>query len=435
MKLTVFKAGKGDCLLVTGSDGTNILVDGGMRPDYRAHVAGALGSLAEEKKRLDLVYVSHIDRDHISGVLQLMDDVVAWRVFDFQRRRRNTRFPEPQRPRPPKIANLWHNGFHDQVRDNRGEIEDALAARASILAASNDEGLQELAPLDRELATSIREGLELSDRVSPEQLGIPLNKQFDGKLALVRDGGRPVRLGKLRLSVIGPFREDLDGLRREWNEWLETHRDQLVSLRRRMDADAGRLASNEIAALNEPLELAAQELGDRSRVTVPNLASLMLHVEEDGRTLLLTGDGHGTDILKGLEKTGKLDDDGRIHVDVFKVQHHGSEHNVDAAFLQRVSGDAYVFCANGEHANPDVRVVEAVIESRLGPARSRNGHATADASFALHFNSSAAAAPGDREREHMRQVEKVVKDAARRSSGKLTYSFLEGQSSFALDVA
>ena len=45
------------------------------------------------------VYVSHIDQDHISGMLQLIDDVFAWRVFDFaaQTGGRQTR-REPRRP-------------------------------------------------------------------------------------------------------------------------------------------------------------------------------------------------------------------------------------------------------------------------------------------------------------------------------------------------
>jgi hypothetical protein len=433
VKLTVFQAGKGDCLLLTGRDGTNILIDGGMRDDYRRHVAGALGRLAEADERLDLVYLSHIDQDHISGVLQLLDDVVAWRVFDFQRSRNNTRFPQPERPRPPVIANVWHNGFRDQVADNSGEIEDLLAVRASILAASNDPGLQELAPIDGELATSIREGLELSQRVGPEQLGIPLNKQFKGRLALVRDGQQPIRFGGMTVSVIGPFRRDLDALRRDWNEWLETHREQLSSLRRRMARDAARLTGTETAALSEPLALAARELGDRSRVTVPNLASLMLHVEEKGHTILLTGDGHAADILKGLEKTKKLDRDGRIHVDVLKVQHHGSEHNIDAAFLGRVSADTYVHCANGEHENPDLRVVQAVVDSRLAPEAAAGGDPRGGAPFALLFNSSSRAAPGTRERDHMRKVERLVKEAGRRSGGRLSHTFLD-DSSFTLEI-
>ena len=85
MDLTIFHAGKGDCLLLR-ANGTNILVDGGMRTRTE-HVASALGALRSNGEELDLLYVSHIDQDHISGVLQLMDDELAWRVFRSQRGR------------------------------------------------------------------------------------------------------------------------------------------------------------------------------------------------------------------------------------------------------------------------------------------------------------------------------------------------------------
>jgi hypothetical protein len=354
-------------------------------------------------------------------VLQLMDDVVAWRVFDFQRGRGNDRFAEPERPRPPEIANLWHNGFRDQVRANAGEIEDLLAARASVLAASEVPAIRELAPLDRELATSVREGLELSQRVGPEQLGIPLNAQFKGRLALVRKGQDPARLGRLRLSVIGPFPRDLDALRREWNEWVADHRREVAGLRREMARDARRLAAADMAALNEPLAQAAQRLGQRAKVTVPNLASLMLHVQEGRRTVLLTGDGHWQDILDGLEATGKAEPGRTLHVDVLKVQHHGSEHNLSPEFLDRVTADTYVFCANGQHDNPDLRVVQALVDS-IGTRPA-----------ALRFNSSPRAAPGPRERKHMAEVERIVTEAEARSGARLSHAFLD-EDSFSLEV-
>ena len=43
-------------------------------PDaYREHVAAALGKLRKANKKIDLVYVSHIDQDHIGGVLAMLD--------------------------------------------------------------------------------------------------------------------------------------------------------------------------------------------------------------------------------------------------------------------------------------------------------------------------------------------------------------------------
>lgn len=432
MKLTVFQAGKGDCLLLR--DGTtNVLVDGGMRADYKTHVAPALGEMREAGEELDVVYVSHIDRDHISGVLQLLDDEIDWRVFDYQRSNGNTRIRRPARPRPPVVRQLWHNGFREQVRANVGEIEELLAARATVLEASDRRGVRALAPLHRELATSISEGIELSRRAGAAQLGIPVNQSFGGRLALVRDDQQPVQIGGFSFAVIGPFTEDLDALRTEWDSWLRESRAEHQRLRRRMRRDAERLPSAEVESIHEPLRLAAEDLGDRNRVTVPNLASLMLIVDVDGHTLLLTGDGHARDILKGLDQAGRLDESGRLHVDVLKVQHHGSEHNLTREFARRITADVYVFCANGEHDNPDPRVVTAIIESRLGPANRRTTNPAATGRFELLFNSSSSGDGRPQDRAHMRGLERTVAAAAARSGGRLRFAFAD-QSSFEVDL-
>jgi hypothetical protein len=432
MKLTVFQAGKGDCLLLQNG-GANVLVDGGMRDDYRTHVAPTLGALRQAGEELDLVYVSHIDRDHISGVLQLFDDEIDWRVFDFQRSTGNTHLREPTRPRPPVVKQLWHNGFGEQVKASASEIEELLAAQATVLEASDRRGLRALAPLQRELATSISEGIELSRRASAEQLGIPLNQSFDDRLALVRDDAEPVNIGAFSFTVIGPFREDLEALRGEWKKWLQKNKPAHQRLRRRMRRDAERLPSNELDLLHEPLRLAAEEIGDRERVTVPNLASLMLLLDGDRQTVLLTGDGHARDILKGLEHAGRLDQQGRIHVDLLKVQHHGSEHNLTREFARRVTADRYLFCANGEHGNPDPRIVTAIIDSRLGGPEHRSNNPAADKPFELLFNSSSRSDAGTDERKHMRGLERTVAARARRSGERLQFAFAD-QSSFEIDL-
>lgn len=430
MNLTVFQAGKGDCLLLETGDGKRMLVDGGMRAEYKAHVAPALAELAAQNAALDVVYLSHIDRDHISGVLQLMDDLVAWRVYDYQRERGNDRFPEPTRPRPPEVRDLWHNGFGELVDTNTGAIEDALAMKAGLLEASAGVQTSEWAADHRELGTSVAEGIELSRRAAHDQLGIPLNRQFDDKLALVRDDAQPVRLGSLELTLIGPFAVDLEKLRVEWKKWLDENEEQHERLRRRMQRDSDLLATD-FDRLRGALDFEAEELGQRGRVTVPNLASLMFLAEEDDRSVLLTGDGHHLDILKGLEHAKRLEAGGSIHVDVLKVQHHGSEHNLDAAFAKRVTADHYLFLANGEHANPDPRIVQAIIDSRLGTADVKSTHAKADDPFHLHFNSSPQVTEG-KDRTHMEAVEKLAMAAAA-SNGRMSCRFLT-ESSFVLPL-
>ena len=93
----------------------------------------------------------------------------------------------------------------------------------------------------------------------------------------------------------------------------------------------------------------------------------MFMVEEEGKTLLLTGDSQQGIIIDGLKKSGYLAD-GHLHLDVLKIQHHGSEYNMDADFCRQVSADHYVFCGNGANGNPEPDVLEFIHDSRLGSA-------------------------------------------------------------------
>jgi beta-lactamase superfamily II metal-dependent hydrolase len=424
MNLTVFQSDKGDCVLLTGADGKVLLADGGMPSSYKEHVAPALGAISAAGQAIDLVYVSHIDHDHIGGILCLLDDTVDWRVFDYQSASGNDLFGAPESPRPPKVHAIWHNAFQDQVEDNTGEIENLLVNNMRVFLI--DEGLSGYAETYQDLISSKREALLLSNRVSPEQLNIPVNPESDGRLMLVTEGSEPVQLGGIRLHILGPFPKDLEKLRDEWNKWLSDNQEAIRKIREQSQEDAERLHWDEGEMLHNAMMALATELGRRNLVTPPNLASLMLLAEEEGKTVLLTGDGHADDIRAGLDHIGKLDSDGRIHVNVLKVQHHGSENNIHLDFCQTVTADHYVFCANGAHHNPDLDVLRTIIDSRLGAD-------AAPAAFKLWFNSSVQATKPSY-REHMRQVEELVKSKSAQSGGRMTVEFLETDSYFEIAV-
>ena len=89
----------------------------------------------------------------------------------------------------------------------------------------------------------------------------------------------------------------------------------------------------------------------------------MLAEAEDKR-LLLTGDARGDKMLKGLELVGLLKKGGKMHVDVLKVPHHGSDNNMETIFFERVTADHYVFSGNGEHGNPERETLEMLLEAR-----------------------------------------------------------------------
>ena len=419
MKLRVFHAGKGDCLLLTTGKGTNILIDGGMRDAYLAHVQPHLAGMARRKEAIDLVYISHIDQDHIAGILQLLNDTMAWRVHDY-RSAQGTKLKPPANPRMPVVGAIWHNAFSDMIGANAGPAVDLLAQSAMTLIEAAHPSWRELASEHHELAYSVAEAIQVSRRVGADQLGIPLNEEFGGRLIMVRTPSGPeVRLGGCDISVVGPFEEDVAALRDDWNDWLRTHKKALATLRAKAKEDAAKIAEGDQVV--SELDIALKQLGDRGLVTAPNLASVMLLVQEGAQRFLLTGDGHADDILAGLEFQDAFDANGIAHFDVLKVQHHGSEHNIHEDFCRLVTADNYVFCGNGQHENPDLDALEVLFKAN---AENRPG-----ARYKLWFNSDDTVAPAGTPAKHMKELMRLVNRHVSASAGRVTAEF-SNRSSF-----
>ena len=81
MKIKAFEGASGDCVLLTSSNGRNILVDGGLVKrhfgtvlSYQYNVAPEMAAMRDRGEKLDLVCVSHVDQDHIGGILAMLND-------------------------------------------------------------------------------------------------------------------------------------------------------------------------------------------------------------------------------------------------------------------------------------------------------------------------------------------------------------------------
>jgi len=417
MRLTAFQSDKGDCLLLTNTAGTaRILVDGGMPVSYGAHVAAAMGKLQVAKKALDIVYVSHIDEDHIGGVLKMLDDEAAWRVKEFQKN--NPKIKTPTVPRPPKIKEIWHNGFGEMLQKKAKPIVDALSAMAPVLAGSDLAEIRREALKQSDLVTSIGQAIEVSRRISPKQLNIPLNPRADGKLMMLRKNQKPIKIGGLTITIIGPTEAHLEKLRSDWKKFLDSVKGK-AQLKKIQDAARRTeelLGASEFDNLVSSLRLQAEMFGNPKEVTPPNLASLTLLVEDDSESLLLTGDARGDQIVDGLKQAGRLNG-GTIEVGVLKVPHHGSENNIDSDFVEAVIARDYVFCGNGFSENPNTKVIEMMFRRR---------RAASPKPFRFWFNSSEAVSANP---THMAKVETLVQNLAKTAKTQFTFRFLTKGSS------
>ena len=110
----------------------------------------------------------------------------------------------------------------------------------------------------------------------------------------------------------------------------------------------------------EPAALAAF-----TDASVANLSSLVMLAKVGNATIFLTGDARGDKILTGMKAAKLLKGAGsKLHVDILKVPHHGSDRNMETGFFEQVTSDHYVFSGNGEHGNPERETLEMLWKAR-----------------------------------------------------------------------
>lgn len=307
LHLAVVQAAYGDCLVLEyrrGDRMQRILVDGGPSGTFAAHLGSYLNATAAMGAITTMV-LSHVDTDHVDGLLDYVDGLADHLPL-------------------PLVAELWHNSVDSMPPDVR------TAPRVSSAVNVAADAMPQLAAA----LLGFAQGAQLTRRAL--QLAIPRNAPFPNGLILA-DTAPVIERDGLRIDVIGPRQANLDALHRKWREWLRDHED--------LGADA------------DPQVMAA---ADRS---VPNLSSVCLLVTAGKRTVLLTGDAHGDDVVEGLRLRGLLSSDDTIRVDVLKMPHHGSARNVTPEFFERVIADRYVFSADGRHGNPDLVTMKWLVEA------------------------------------------------------------------------
>ena len=207
---------------------------------------------------------------------------------------------------------------------------------------------------------------------------------------------------------------------------MRANQEALEDLQDEMSEDEDRLGIAEAGTFLANMRRLAQEasqFGNREDVTTANLASIMFLAEEAGKKILMTGDGAGQDIITGLKNLKKLDPDGRLHVDILKVQHHGATANIDLEFLQTIIADHYVFCGNGSHHNPETGVLKLLADARLSTSPHQSEHERSGEDFFVHFNYTSSQAGTDARISHMTKVEDLVRDLVQNSQGQMNAKF------------
>ena len=335
--LEALQAGKGDSLILHCGEKEKpnfIVIDGGPAGIFTSSLSPRLDQLRERfgdgdgRLPIAMAMVSHIDDDHINGVLDWLGSL--------QDKEQNGE------ALPDRIQTLWFNSFDEVLGNSSEELRSAISKKAEKVMENGAEAADfnadpAAARHSAAIVASVKQGRQL--RSQAEALSIPLNLPFRG-LVMPGEQDRAVKLPDgLAFHVLGPTMKQVQKLHEEWEK----------DIKKRPDL---------------PVQAAA--FADRS---VANLSSIVvlaeMQIRGETRRMLLTGDARGDFIWDGLIQAGFLKDrDDKIHLDVIKMPHHGSSRNMRKDWLEHIIADHYVVSANGEHDNPDAEVFQWIAEAR-----------------------------------------------------------------------
>lgn len=360
--LEIRRAQKGDCLLLhfgTEAETGLVMIDGGPKSVYQSQLKPCLdriklnrikkGRSLAEPVMVDLLMVSHLDDDHIQGILDLTREELTAK--------------DARRAKMLNVLSFWHNSFGEIIDQDPKELTgfarkhfgEAALSGGGELPDTEMLKIEEESPEHPEVVesglkvlASIAQGYRL--RQDAEALGYKRNLELGGKLIMARKNGKPINIAHgLTFTVVGPMQKDLEALYKKHVKWLEDL------------PKKGKAPSSALAAYI-----------DRS---VTNLSSIVVLAEFAGKRVLLTGDARGDKIIQGLQLVGLLgrDQTSKIEVDILKVPHHGSANNLGSDFFKRIVAKYYVFSGNGEHGNPERESLKMLLAER------------SDNSFEIHF--------------------------------------------------
>jgi hypothetical protein len=294
-RVNVLPAQRGDALWIEyGPEDAlhHVLVDGGIMATGRDQLRRRVDAVGTPL-HFELLVITHIDLDHILGVLQFLDDLPAGVTF----------------------GDIWFNGW-DQLK-----------------AA----GMEPL---------GVKEGIRLSDILQRDHRRI-WNKAAGGR-AIALDAEDAVVAYSLdagmKIKVLGPTQGQLSRLRDRWADVVE----EFAAAERAEDegveppgSSTDGIGAEPTGTIDVPV-LAAT--GFEEDDTVPNGSSIALALEYGGRTALMLADAYPSVVARSLRSLAPA---GRFEADVVKVAHHGSRSNTDRELAAQVAAPTWIFSSNG----------------------------------------------------------------------------------------
>jgi beta-lactamase superfamily II metal-dependent hydrolase len=291
----------GDALVVSYGPGLSyrMAIDAGPASawdDIRTRLDRSLS----DRRIVDLMVVTHVDTDHIEGVLMLLRDESLG----------------------VKFGDIWFNDYEHLLGDRpRGGVQGAYL------------------------------GALLSTKPWNEAWDCDAVRIYDdGSLPAFRAGDDPASES---FTLLSPTRDKARRMARAWSAECAKRKlplDRIDEILERLEDDA-RYRGLEVEG--------RRAMGHDG--SAPNGSSIAFVFEVDDKSVLFTGDAHASVLVDSLQRLCHDRNVERLRVDAFKLSHHGSRGNITEALLELVDCDTFLVSTNGDKfGHPDPETIDLI---------------------------------------------------------------------------
>ncbi|WP_214704131.1 MULTISPECIES: MBL fold metallo-hydrolase [unclassified Exiguobacterium] len=281
----------GDSFIIKFGKGTNaknIIVDGGRRAKVVKKLKEELSIIQQANQYVDLLVVTHIDEDHIQGLIKLFEDSEIDKSI---------------------FKKVWFNSKE-------------LLSMHFMKEEQEDEQLQINYKEDNKI--SFTNGISFGKLIKNLNLSAP---------NLIHSG-QELNIGEATLKVLSPNLEELEKLFKKWDKVFPAKISNGIPISSRDKEDHHKTID----------ELSKMEfIEDKAPA---NGSSIAFSIEIKGEKLLMLGDSFPSVVEGNLKKI--YNDANKIPFSLIKVSHHGSKHNTSQQLLDLVSCNRYLISTNGQ---------------------------------------------------------------------------------------
>lgn len=308
-RIEMLPAKDGDSLWIEyGKPGdlSTILIDGGRSSTCEA-ILKKIRAMPNNDRHIELLVTTHIDADHIEGVIKLFED------------------PNLN----VSIGDVWFNAWNHLPGNAFEEF-------------------------------GVRQGERLS--VLLESLRLPWNKAFNSKAVSIGDGSTlpSVTLpGGMEITLLSPGEAQLADLRPGWADYCREEG---------LDPNQPRVepvpAPPGLVPLGPPNIDALAASRFKEDKTEANGSSIAFLASFDDRTVLFAGDAHDRVLQSSLDVYLEASGEEQLELHAFKIPHHGSKANLSSDLVEKLLCRKYLISTSGaRHHHPDKESVARIIKS------------------------------------------------------------------------